>query len=41
VVADEVPILASLGFLEYAVAENVYAGNAMNRRAVHVRRGAG
>ncbi|MGW1741934.1 alkyl/aryl-sulfatase [Nocardia sp. NPDC001965] len=30
----EVPILAPAGFLEHAVSENVYAGNAMNRRAV-------
>ncbi|WP_416565995.1 alkyl/aryl-sulfatase [Nocardia testacea] len=29
-----VPILAPAGFLEHAVSENVYAGNAMNRRAV-------
>lgn len=29
-----VPILAPEGFLEHAVAENVYAGNAMSRRAV-------
>ena len=27
-----VPIIAPFGFLEHAVAENVYAGNAMNRR---------
>lgn len=30
----DVPILAPAGFLEHAVAENVYAGNAMNRRAL-------
>jgi alkyl sulfatase BDS1-like metallo-beta-lactamase superfamily hydrolase len=36
VVADEVPILAPAGFLEHAVSENVYAGNAMNRRAVYM-----
>jgi alkyl sulfatase BDS1-like metallo-beta-lactamase superfamily hydrolase len=30
----EVPIIASAGFLEHAVAENVYAGTAMNRRAI-------
>ncbi|MBF6352145.1 MBL fold metallo-hydrolase [Nocardia flavorosea] len=29
-----VPILAPEGFLEHAVSENVYAGNAMNRRAI-------
>lgn len=31
---DGVPILAPEGFLEHAVSENVYAGNAMTRRAV-------
>ncbi len=31
---DEVPIVAPEGFLEHAVAENVYAGVAMSRRAV-------
>ncbi|MFI1015348.1 alkyl/aryl-sulfatase [Streptomyces sp. NPDC020965] len=31
---DGVPILAPRGFLEHAVSENVYAGNAMTRRAV-------
>ena len=37
VVADqEVPILAPVGFLEHAVSENIYAGNAMNRRAVYL-----
>ena len=37
-----VPVLAPEGFLEHAVAENVYAGTAMNRRAVvHVRGDAG
>jgi alkyl sulfatase BDS1-like metallo-beta-lactamase superfamily hydrolase len=30
--AGMVPIIAPVGFLEHAVAENVYAGNAMNRR---------
>ncbi|MFI1464130.1 alkyl/aryl-sulfatase [Nocardia carnea] len=30
----EIPILAPEGFLEHAVSENVYAGNAMNRRAI-------
>ncbi|MEU1983177.1 alkyl sulfatase dimerization domain-containing protein [Nocardia sp. NPDC019395] len=29
-----IPILAPAGFLEHAVSENVYAGNAMNRRAI-------
>jgi alkyl sulfatase BDS1-like metallo-beta-lactamase superfamily hydrolase len=32
----DVPILAPAGFLEHAVSENVYAGNAMNRRAVYM-----
>lgn len=32
--AGEVPVLAPAGFLEHAVSENVYAGNAMTRRAV-------
>ncbi|MCF2530848.1 alkyl/aryl-sulfatase [Yinghuangia soli] len=32
----EVPILAPEGFLEHAVAENVYAGNAMSRRALYM-----
>jgi len=36
VVTEPVPILAPAGFLEHAVAENVYAGNAMNRRAVYM-----
>ena len=36
VVADEVPMLAPVGFLEHAVSENVYAGNAMTRRAVYM-----
>ncbi|MCQ4210939.1 alkyl/aryl-sulfatase [Streptomyces longispororuber] len=31
-----VPILAPEGFLEHAVSENVYAGNAMVRRAVYM-----
>ncbi|MFC5751633.1 alkyl/aryl-sulfatase [Actinomadura rugatobispora] len=30
----EIPIIAPAGFLEHAVAENVYAGTAMNRRAI-------
>ena len=33
---DEVPIVAPEGFLEHAVAENVYAGTAMSRRAVYM-----
>ncbi|WP_436777657.1 alkyl/aryl-sulfatase [Yinghuangia sp. YIM S09857] len=32
---DGVPILAPAGFLEHAVAENVYAGTAMGRRGVY------
>jgi alkyl sulfatase BDS1-like metallo-beta-lactamase superfamily hydrolase len=36
VVTDDVPILAPIGFLEHAVAENVYAGTAMNRRATYM-----
>ncbi|MFJ9127239.1 alkyl/aryl-sulfatase [Streptomyces sp. NPDC102340] len=31
---QDVPILAPAGFLEHAVSENVYAGNAMTRRAI-------
>lgn len=31
---DGVPILAPAGFLEHSVSENVYAGNAMTRRAI-------
>ncbi len=31
-----VPILAPAGFLEHAVSENVYAGVAMNRRAIYM-----
>lgn len=30
--SGKVPIIAPSGFMEHAVAENVYAGNAMNRR---------
>ncbi|MFI0405781.1 alkyl/aryl-sulfatase [Actinomadura sp. 3N508] len=30
----EIPVIAPAGFLEHAVAENVYAGTAMNRRAI-------
>ncbi len=30
-----VPVIAPTGFLEHAVAENVYAGNAMNRRMTY------
>jgi alkyl sulfatase BDS1-like metallo-beta-lactamase superfamily hydrolase len=35
VVAGKVQVIAPEGFLEHAVAENVYAGNAMNRRMVY------
>ena len=35
-VDGKVPILAPAGFLEHAVEENVYAGAAMNRRAVYM-----
>jgi alkyl sulfatase BDS1-like metallo-beta-lactamase superfamily hydrolase len=31
--SGKVPIIAPVGFMKHAVAENVYAGNAMNRRA--------
>jgi alkyl sulfatase BDS1-like metallo-beta-lactamase superfamily hydrolase len=31
---DDVPIVAPEGFLQHAVAENVYAGTAMSRRAI-------
>ena len=30
---DSVPIIAPVGFLEHAVSENIFAGNAMTRRA--------
>lgn len=33
---DTVPILAPYGFLEHAVSENIYAGNAMARRAAYM-----
>ncbi|WP_228921531.1 alkyl/aryl-sulfatase [Streptomyces sp. DH7] len=33
---DPVPVIAPAGFLEHAVAENVYAGGAMTRRAVYM-----
>ena len=33
--SGKVPIIAPVGFMEAAVAENVYAGNAMNRRAFY------
>lgn len=33
VVSGKVPVIAPVGFMEHAIAENVYAGNAMNRRA--------
>ena len=36
VVTDDVPIVAAAGFMEAAVAENVYAGTAMSRRAVYM-----
>jgi linear primary-alkylsulfatase len=36
VATDGVPILAPEGFLEHAVSENVYAGNAMTRRAMYM-----
>ena len=32
VTSGKVPIIAPVGFLEHAISENVYAGNAMNRR---------
>lgn len=31
--SGKVPVIAPEGFMEHAVAENIYAGNAMNRRA--------
>ncbi|OBJ70723.1 alkyl sulfatase dimerization domain-containing protein [Mycobacterium sp. 1274756.6] len=34
--AGQVPVLAPEGFLEHAVAENVYAGTAMSRRATYM-----
>ncbi|ORA61622.1 alkyl/aryl-sulfatase [Mycobacteroides franklinii] len=36
VAAGRCPVLAPAGFLEHAVAENVYAGTAMTRRAVYM-----
>ncbi|MGB5334883.1 MAG: alkyl sulfatase dimerization domain-containing protein [Woeseiaceae bacterium] len=33
--SGKVPIIAPRGFMEYAIAENVYAGNAMTRRAAY------
>lgn len=33
VVSGKVPVIAPVGFMEHAISENVYAGNAMNRRA--------
>ncbi len=36
VVSGEVPIVAAAGFMDAAVAENVYAGTAMSRRAVYM-----
>ncbi|MEQ8486799.1 MAG: alkyl sulfatase dimerization domain-containing protein [Pseudomonadales bacterium] len=35
VAAGEVAIIAPAGFMDHAVSENVYAGNAMNRRAAY------
>lgn len=35
-IADGVPVLAPLGFLEHAVSENVYAGTAMSRRSAYM-----
>ncbi len=32
VVSGKVPVIAPIGFMDHAVSENVYAGNAMNRR---------
>jgi len=36
VVAGRIPVIAPDGFLEHAVAENVYAGTAMSRRAQYM-----
>ncbi len=36
VAAGRVPVLAPAGFVEHAVAENVYAGTAMGRRAAYM-----
>ncbi|OQK25652.1 putative protein yjcS [Vibrio parahaemolyticus] len=36
VISGKVPIVASQGFTEHAVSENVIAGNAMGRRAVYM-----
>ncbi len=36
VAAGRCPILAPVGFVEHAVAENVYAGTAMGRRAAYM-----
>ena len=33
--AGRVPVIAPAGFMDHAIAENVYAGNAMNRRAFY------
>jgi len=30
--SGKIPIIAPVGFMEHAIAENIYAGNAMNRR---------
>lgn len=32
VASGEVPVIAPVGFMDHAISENVYAGNAMNRR---------
>ncbi|WP_026119996.1 alkyl/aryl-sulfatase [Nocardiopsis potens] len=34
--SEEVPVLAPQGFMQHAVSENVYAGTAMQRRAVYM-----
>jgi len=33
---SDIPVIAPAGFLDHAVSENVYAGTAMNRRAVYM-----
>ncbi|TYB50762.1 MBL fold metallo-hydrolase [Nonomuraea sp. PA05] len=33
---ENIPVIAPAGFLEHAVSENVYAGTAMNRRAMYM-----
>ena len=32
----DIPVIAPAGFMEHAVSENIYAGTAMNRRAVYM-----